>query len=91
MSSQDNHKGRKLDSEDFQIARVKGMPDWAEAMQKTIMQHTTDQIASLRKEVDEAKVMAMNVQEEIRGGEQGDGGDAVEDEEHRGVAGGAQV
>ena len=66
VSSPDTHKGRNLDNEDFQIARVKGMPEWAEAMQKTIMQQATDQIASLRKEVDEAKVMAMKAQEEIR-------------------------
>ncbi|CAK0849999.1 unnamed protein product [Prorocentrum cordatum] len=66
MNSPDNHKGRKLDNDDFQIARVKGMPEWAEAMQKALMQHTADQIGTLTKEVDEAKVMAMKAQEEIR-------------------------
>ena len=58
-------KKAKLD-EDSELEEVEGMPGWAVAMQKVLMQHTTSQVSGLRAEVNEAKAMAKESVEHVR-------------------------
>ena len=62
----DQAPGSDMSDDDVQIVKVEGMPSWAMAMQTTLMQHTTSTVANLQLEVDEAKAMAMECQENIR-------------------------
>ena len=49
-----------------QLAVAKGMPDWAVAMQQGLMAHTTEQIRSMRTDIDEAVATAMHAQDDIK-------------------------
>ena len=61
-----NRGKHEEDEDDLQITAVEGMPQWAVALQTTIMSHTTNSVDSLKVEVDEAKAMAMEAQEGVR-------------------------
>jgi len=50
----------------MELANIEGMPPWAEHMMNHLTQHTTNEVAGLKIEVDEAKAMAMEAQENIR-------------------------
>ena len=63
--SPDSKKG-KFDNDDLELSPAEAMPAWAVAMQSALMAHTTAQVAGLKAEVDEAKAMAMEVQEGVR-------------------------
>eukprot|EP00973_Karenia_brevis_P077074 10704713-Karenia_brevis.AAC.1 len=68
IGSPDNRKQGKFEEsgpgED--LMEVEGMPGWAVAMQTNLMKHTSQEIAGLRREVDETRAMAMEAQEDIR-------------------------
>ena len=59
-------KKGKIEEEEMAIVEVEGMPAWAAAMQKNLMQHTTSKVDGLKYEIDEAKAMAMEAQEGVR-------------------------
>ena len=66
--SPEQKKKVKFDAEDSEMdeVEVEGMPGWAVAMQKVLMQHTTSQVSGLRAEVDEVKVMAKESAEQVK-------------------------
>lgn len=67
IGSPENAKKGKSAMEDAEeVVVVEEMPGWAKAMQQTLMSHTTKTVDGLRVEVDEAKALALQAQEEVR-------------------------
>eukprot|EP00973_Karenia_brevis_P004623 632728-Karenia_brevis.AAC.1 len=71
--SPDKSKGKKSklgmgegDEEEMQLVEVEGMPPWAVVMQNTLMRHTSMKVDNLMSEVEEAKALAMEAQEDVR-------------------------
>jgi hypothetical protein len=57
-------KKSKTKQEELEV--VEGMPPWAVVMQRALASHVTNEVAGLRREVGEAKAMAMEAQEGVR-------------------------
>ena len=65
VASPDREKRGKR-TEDQAIVPTESAPPWAVSMQQTIMDHVSMQVQGMKAEVDEAKALAMEAQEQVR-------------------------